>query len=151
MAPDVDFTLTEENFKVHEKLLDDQGVKVFPKSRETVEDLEKGGISHVCTSGILVFRECEFIYHMFQNAKGYRLNVEAFSHSSGLGDGLVAAIKCMFPQTFPPSALNLPSRSVPARKLDKSQIVNGISCIGMLLLFCAACFFAAMGIRSFFK
>lgn len=151
MAPDVDFTLTEENFKAHEKLLNDQGLQVVPKSRETVEDLEKGGISHVCTSGILVFRECEFIYHIFQDAKGIRLTVDAFSHSKSVGEDLVTAITRIFPQTFPPSVSNLGSRSRPARKLDKNTIVNSIGCLGILILLAAVCFFAAFGVAKFFK
>lgn len=147
MSPDVDFTLTEDNCKSYEQSLAGQGIKVCPKSRETAEDLEKGGISYVSTGGILVFREREYIYHIFQNAKGHRLTVDAFTHDLEAGEALVAAIKCVYPQR----EHKLPDRPIPTRKLDKSRIVNAAGCIVMLLLFGAMCFFAAYGIWNFFK
>ncbi len=147
MSPDVDFTLTEEDFKSLGQRLPEQGIAVRPKSRETFEDLEKGCISHVCTSGILVFCNCEFIYHVWQDTRGYRLTIDAFAHRHGVGVALVAAIKRAYPQP----EHSFPDRPAPAGKLDKSRVVNSMGCIGVLLFLCVICFFAVWGIWSFFR
>ena len=147
MAPDVDFTLTDENFKSLEQTLSGQGIKICPKSRETVEDLEKGGISHVRTSGILVFRECEFIYHIFENAEGYRLTVDAFTNHRSLGAALVGVLMDAYPQPEP----GFPSLPLPTRKLDKSRVVSNVGCICVWLFIGAVCFFCVLGIRGLFK
>ena len=144
MSDDVDFILTEEGFKALEALLSQQGVKVCPKSRETLEDLEHGGISHVCTSGLLVHGDCEFVYHIYQNAEGIRLTVDAFVHNRSSGEALVAAIGRVFPQPV----RGFPPRSRPERNVDKDRIINTLGCLGVLTFVIAVCVFVIIGIRS---
>jgi hypothetical protein len=147
MSPEIDFTLTEEHFKSFKQLLAGQGVEVRPMARETVEDLEKGGTSHVSTSGIAVFCQREFVYHIFPETNGYRLTIDAFTHDRSTGEALAAAIGRVFPQE---DRGVLPGPA-PARKLNVNEIGNCLGCIGVLLFILALFFFAALGVRSLFK
>lgn len=145
MSPDVHFILTEEGFKDHEALLGEQGIEIRPKSRETVEDLEHGGISYVHTSGILWHEESVFAYDIDQNAEGIRLTVDAFAKSVDSGDALIAAIERAFPQPRRESP-SLPQP--PQRTLDKDSIVTTLGCLGILALLIAIGVFVVLGIRS---
>ena len=146
MSPDVDFNLTHEEFESFEKILGDRGIRVYPKARETVEDLEKGGISHVRLSGILVFENSEFVYHIYKYPKRCNFTVDAFTHKRTTGEALVAEIKRAFPQ--PESSFF--SQSATQRNVDQSNIKGRIGCMAVLLFIGAILFFAAVGIRSFF-
>jgi hypothetical protein len=144
MSPDVDFVLTEDGHKAHATLLAQQGIKVCPKSRETVEDLENGGISHVCTSGLLLHNDCEFVYHLYQDTESIRLTVDAFVHNRSTGEALVAAIGRVFPQP----ERGFPQSPRPERKLDNDRIVTTLGCVIALACFIALCVFVVLGIRS---
>jgi hypothetical protein len=146
MQPEVDFTLTDEEFNSYEKLLAERGIRVRAMSRETVEDLEKGGISHVCISGILVFEGAEFIYHISKFPKNCCLTVEAFAHSRSAGKALVAAIESAFPQ----DEHDVLSQHVPHRNRDKNDNIQTIGCFAFLVFIGAIVFFVIAGIRSVF-
>jgi hypothetical protein len=145
-AVDVDFVVTAEDFESYEKRLAERGIKVRPMARETVEDLEKGGLSHLSISGILVFDGAEYIYHISKFPKTCRLTLDAFSHDKRRGEALLAEIRRVFPQPERVTAVQLGTPD-PYRN---RTIPNIIGCLIVLAFIGAVCFFAIVGIRSFF-
>src|SRR5689334_2687213 len=98
-ADDVDFVMTAEDVEAFEKRLAERGIMTRPMARETTEDLEKGGIAHVTISGILTFRDAEYLYHIFKSPTASQLTVDAFSHDKRRGEALLAELKSIFPQS----------------------------------------------------
>jgi len=146
MPPDVDFKLSEEAFRNYEALLAEQGIVACPKARDTVEDLNEHKISFFSISGMLQFEGREFRYNVQQDQSGYRLDVHAFDHGRDPGKAIVAAIERVFPQ---------PKRGIltqprPKEETSKFRVFTTLGCLGFIILFGALCFFAAIGLRSFF-
>jgi hypothetical protein len=143
MSKVAEFRLTEEGFKSHEALLAAQGVKVQPTEREIIEDLVKGGSSHICTYGNLNFENYLFSYSLRSEDNGYFLTVRDFPQEKGKGKELVAAIDRAFPT---------PDAQWPRIRFDRQGIGATIGCLGVLVFILAVIFFAVVGFwKSFYK
>jgi len=142
---DVDFTLTEEGFRSYERLLAEQDITVCPKARDTVEDLEESTIS-ITISGMLKHGGREFVYDVHQDRDSHRLSVHAFEHGPVPGEAIKAAVERAFPQSKPV----IPVHPKVKRELDIFSVITTVCCLGLIILFAALCFFAVIGIRSFF-
>ena len=146
MPPDVDFKLSEEAFRNYEALLAEQGIVARPTARDTVEDLKEHKISFFSISGMLQFEGREFRYNVQQDQFGYRLDVHAFDHGRDPGKAIVAAIEKVFPQ----SERGILTQPRPKEETSKFRVFTTLGCLGFIILFGALCFFAAIGLRSFF-
>jgi len=147
MPPDVDFKLSEEAFRNYEALLAGQGIVARPQVRDTVEDLNEHKVSFFSISGILQFEGREFRYNVQQDQFGYRLDVHAFDHGREPGKAIVTAIEKVFPQ----SERGILTHPLPKEAETRQfRVVATLGCLGFIMLFGALCFFAVIGLRSFF-
>jgi hypothetical protein len=143
MSKVAEFKLTEEGFKSHEDLLAAQGVKVEPIEREMIEDLVKGGSSHVCTHGNLNFEYLRFTYSLRTDDNAYFLTVRDIDLDKEKGKGLIAAIERAFP---------VPDAQWPRFRFDRNGIGATISCLGVLVFILAVIYFAIVGFwKTFYK
>lgn len=138
-----EFKLTEEGFKSHEALLAAQGIKVEPTEREVVEDLIKGGSSHVCTHGRLNFENYLFTYSLRSELTGHFLTIQDFAQEKKKGKELIAAIDRAFPS---------PNAQWPRFRFDRQEIGATVSCLGVLVFVLALIYFAIVGFwKTFYK
>jgi hypothetical protein len=143
MKTDVDLMVTADDFATYEKRFADCGMGIRPLARETVEDIEKGGVSHVTISGILTCGEAEYVYHITKYATLCRLTVDAFSHGTVRGNALMNDLRHLFPHPKGPHDLAPGSA-------NRRALANLIVCLVILALVGALFYFAIVGLKSVF-
>lgn len=140
----VQFAITEDEFRNFGRLLAEQGIMVSIKHRRTEEDLEQGTVSILSHSGKLQHDGREFTYLVDRERTGYCLMVRAPDHGAPLGKAIVEAVRRAFPQ--PDAGELFLSR--------ESFIEKTIGCVvsaGCLGLIAALIFFLIFGITTYFK
>jgi len=147
MAPDVDYTLTEEEFNRYEILLAEQGVTVRPMRRESEEMLDSGATT-LRVYGALRQDTHEFPYTITKTSKGkHMLNVEPYRDGRGAAEGILAAVERAFPQP----ERGLFHRPQPERRFEPGTFTQNCGCLFIILFFVAVCVFAIIGVASMFR
>jgi hypothetical protein len=88
----------------------------------------------------------EFVYDVHQDSNSHRLSIHAFEHGPAPGGAIKAAVERAFPQ----SKRVIPVHPQVKREWDTLSVITTVGFLGLSILFAALCFFAVIGVRSFF-